>query len=555
MNEKSPSAKYMRISLLLFSLSVTLGTASIACSELKLGAYGLIHSLPPTFFVALFLLALSFLITVKFNVKNRAFLFIHIIALVLLLYLLPALIEKTARFAPAYLVYGSTDYVLQHGHIEPSVSVYMKWPGITLLGVSVSEIAGLSPSTLLIGFPIAFELICLPLLYSILNRVSRNQHLVWIGLWLYFVASWINRAYYSGQAYGFLLFLVIVFVILLSARRKGEIRPTERGAIPIILVVLFLAIAASHLLSSIVAGVSLVILYILFRIFKVGGARSIGFMIPVFLVAALVWLFLLGGDAFFRDILQGPSGRWELFNFGAIFKRTFQVPFSGGAEHATIMLLRAIYTGAFCALALFGLFNMVIKKKMHFDSTVMLGLLAGACSVIVLVGSYGGEIVYRAFEFSLLFLAFFAAKSLGSKALSIPLVIFLIVSPVLFVASAYANEKADYISPGEIKGVEFFHDHVTDDAEVHSLTPRIWRSRNIELNYWRPLLLESMCSAEGNTTKSDEKERYFLLGERDVDSRIFLGGELEVGIEDLRVMFESSCRAKVYSSDGFDLYR
>jgi len=98
------------------------------------------------------------------------------------------------------------------------------------------------------------------------------------------------------------------------------------------------------------------------------------------------------------------------------------------------------------------------------------------------------------------------------------------------VASAYANEKADYISPGEIKGVEFFHDHVTDDAEVHSLMPRIWGSRNVELNYWRPLLLESVCSTGGNTTRSDEKEHYFLLGERDVDSRIFLGGELEVEI-------------------------
>ena len=562
MNENESSRKYKRVSLLLFSLAIVLGSVSINFAELKIGTYGLIHSLPPTFFVALFLLTLSFLITVRFNPKNKVYLFIHIIALVVLLYLLPALIEKTARFTHVYVIYGSTDYVLQHGHLKffsGSIgALFQEWPGMTLLGASVMQVANLSPTSILIGFPVAFELICLPLLYLILNSVTKNQRLVWIALWLYFAAGWINRAYYSAQAYGYLLFLMIVFVILYSVMKKGEIRSTENGAIPIILIVLFIAIAAGHLLSSIVAVVCLVILYVLFRIVKVRGARRFGFVIPVFLVAIVVWLLLPAGPTFFKGIL--PAVRdLESLDYGAIFKSTFQVPFLGGPEHANIMFFRAIYTGVFCGLALLGLLYATIRKRMHLNSIVMLGLLLGACSIILFVGSYGGEIVYRAFELSLLFLAFFAAKSLGSKALSIPLVVFLLVSPALFVASAYANEKADYVSPAEIKGVEFFHDHVDADAKIYSFWIRIWNSKDIERNRWRnrwrSLNLEAVCTTGDGTPGSDESKRYFLLGERDIDARVFLGGDLDVDIEHVRDVFESSCRAKIYSSEGFELYR
>ena len=551
MNKGSSIAAYRRLSLLLFSLSLVLASASIGFARLQIGAYGLASSLSPTFFVALFLLTLSFLIAVRFNSRNSPLLFAQLIVLVVLLYLMPALLEKTARFAPSYLVYGSTDYTLQHGHLDFSFSTigaqYQRWPGITLLGASLMQITNLSSESILIGFPVAFELLCLPVLYSILSAVSDNRRLVWIGLWLYFVAGWINRAYYSGQALGYLLFLVVVFVILSLALSKGRLRPKTKAAIPIVLVVLFIALAVSHLLSAIVAGACLVILYILFRAFRIRGAGRFGFIIPVSLVAIAVWVFVFGGNAMFGDILQGPAGRFQLLNFGAILKSTFQVPFLGGEEHARIMLLRAIYTGAFCALALLGLVYTIIKGRMSLGSILMLGLLLGTCSAAVLVGSYGGESVYRAFEFSLLFLAFFAAKTLGSKALSILLIVFLIVSPVLFVMCAYANEKADYVSPAEIRGVDFFYDHLSDDATVHSLWPRIWDYRDIERGHWVPLDMGALCSGQG--------EGCFLLGKRDLETREFLEGDLRTDVDDLRSNFESSCRVRVYTSDGFELYK
>jgi hypothetical protein len=554
MNQSRLSRMGRRISLFLFSVAIIITSVSIVFARLDIGAYGLIHGLPPTFFVGLFLLTISLLITLRFDIGNKALLSLHLIALVIFLYLLPALIEKTARFAPAYLVYGSTEYVLRQGHIDFSLSgnigsLYQQWPGMTLLGALVIQITGLGTTGILVGFPVAFELICLPLLYLILNSVIKNQVFVWIALWLYFVAGWINRAYYSGQAYGYLIFLFIVFIVVSSALKRGEIRPVERGTTSIVLVVFFISIAVGHLLSAIVSAVCLVILYALFRIFRVKGTRRFGFIIPVFLLAIVLWLILPSGRSLLESIIARarPSGMGELLNFTAIFRSTFEVPFSYGSEHARIMLLRAAYTGFFCVLAFVGLVYTMIKKRMDLSSLTMLGLLLGACSAVILVGNYGGEIVYRAFEFSLLFLAFFAVKSLGRKALAIPLIIFLLVSPTLFVASAYANEKADYVSPAELRGVDFFYDHTTEYATVHSLWIRIWDYRDIKLSHWALLDLSSVCASDG--------DNYYLVSERDVDTCQFLGCYSNLTIDQLKGLIESSCRAKIYSSTGFDLYR
>lgn len=549
MTDSSTIITYKRISTLLFSVSILLGSLSLNYAELKIGTYGLVHSLPPTFFVALFLLAISFLITVRFNPERKAYLFLHMVALVVFLYLLPFLVEKTARFAPAYLLYGATEEVLQQGGLSSTGNVWQQWPMMTMLGGFTKEIAGLSATSLLAGFTIVFELISLTILYAILNSVTRNEKLVWIVLWLYFVAGWINRAYYSKQAYGFMIFLVIIFVILYLVLRKGEIQRTENKTVPIVLLILFVAIAAGHLLASVVAAVSLVLLYVVLRLYKVEGSNRLLVVIAILVTVVAIWLILPAGRTLFGRYLPEfrPGGWLEVLNFGAIFRSTFITPFAAGAEHTNIMIFRAIYTGVFCALAVAGFLHVLIRKKMRINHVVMLAMLLGACSIILIVGSYGGEIFYRALEFSLLFLAFFAARNLASRALSILLVVFLLVSPTVFVISAYANEKADYVSPAELRGVDFFFDHTRSNAPIHSLSPRIWKYP-ADRWVWKPLDLNSVCTTGGDN-------HYFLLGERDIETRIFLGGDLDLDTEGLRELFESSCSAKIYSSDGFALYK
>ena len=113
--------------------------------------------------------------------------------------------------------------------------------------------------------------------------------------------------------------------------------------------------------------------------------------------------------------------------------------------------------------------------------------------------------------------------------------------------SAYANEKSDYISPAELKGIDFFYTYTDRDATIHSLDLRIWHYPGTRLA-WELLDIDTTCT-------TSEQNHYFLLGERDIDTRIFLGGDIDVSAAELKEILGASCRAKVYSSQGFALYK
>jgi len=548
MDENASSRKYKRVSLLLFSLAIVLGSISIYSAELKIGTYGLIHSLPPTFFVALFLLTLSFLITVKFNVKSSPFLFLHLILLVFFLYFVAALIEGTPRFIWVYRTYGLTESILQNGIIDTSINQYLTWPGLMLLCAGIVEITDLSPTTLLMWFPIVLQLISLPLLYLILNTISEDRRVVWIGVWLYYVASWVNQAYCMPPSYGYFVFLLIIFMALLWWLGRRRVL-SEKVSLLTILAILLAAIVIGHLLSSAMAISCLVILFVVLLMRR---ARRLRIAIPALILALLaVFLFTPVGE-YFRTIMSEHVGlmRYAQFELSKIYEETAWASFGGVDGSTKVMYVKAAFTVVFSALALLGLLYAVTKRMMGFNSFVAIGLIVGICIVIPIAGPYGGEIISRAFGYCLPFLAFFAAKNLHSKVLSALLIAFLIIAPTLFVASAYGNEEADYVSPAEIQGVEFVSEHIAGETTVHSWEHRIWWFKNVEHIKYVGIIWYAICRAQDHT-----REHYFLLGQRDVDTRMFTQGNPQADMDIYRQWFELPCRARIYSSEGFELYR
>ena len=621
MNWGSTSTKYRRISVLLLSLSVLLSSVSITFAEPKATTYGLIQSLSPAFFVALFLLTVSFLITLRFNMEDRILLGLHLVALVVLLYFLPAVVEKTPRFPAAYHVHGHTDYVMRSGQADPSVPIatfrYQYFPGLLFIGAAMLDITDLAPVSLLMWFPIVFELMCLPLLYLVLRNLVGDQRLIWLALWIYYVASWINRAYYSSQACGYFLFIFIMSTALLwlfLLRKRGSAVPKSTL---VLLVITFAAIATTHLLSAIAALACLVVLILLFEGRRIRSRSrpapllssaaerrlpGLGFVAP-FLLAGIMALWLYRPQGFLSEgqaavdmnrillvcgaglgclalawllvrlkkarrynilvpllvtatvaLALGLAYLHNVFDVSGMWESTVQLAFGGGAEHAAVMRLRAAYTLGFCALAICPVFYAVYRRRLDFLYVTLLGLLVATCSMILLAGSYSGEIIYRAFQFSLPFLALLAARNYASgTALSAALLLFLVAAPPLFVAAAYGNEKSDYIAPAEISGVEFFYDNVSPDSQVHSLTERIWDFKYIERQYWQSLDLKTAGAGEDNAASGEETPRYLLDGERDIEARVFLAGDAD--IEKLELVRGSPDYVKVYSSKGYDLFK
>jgi hypothetical protein len=569
MNEASSAVQYRRISLVLFSLALLLGAISISRAEVDLGTYGLIHSLSPAYIVALFFLTASFLLTVKFNENGKAFLFLHLVVLVMFLYFVAAFIEATPRFPYVYHAYGNTEYILRNGQVDTSILTYQYWPGQQYLGAAIVEVTGLSPLSLLMGYPIALQLISLPLLYSIMRIVSDNSKVVWIALWLCYVAGWVNQGYYTSPANGYFLFLLIIFMALLWAARKGDKTFSQKTPLLIALVVLFAAIAVGHMLSSLAALSCLVVLYLLFRLKRIFGARgtqSLSVVTPWLLACMIaLWLFNPLGGFLSGTPVEVPGGgtvtqnkgtAGGLFDFESNVRSAYESAigstFDLGEQHTKVMYVKVSLTAFFCGLPALGFVRQVVRRKVPFNSIVVLGVLLAIWVMPLPLGAYSGEMPSRVLGYSLPFLAFFAAQNMRGRVTPIVLGLFLLVCPVLFVASAYGNEQFDYVSPGEIKGVEFFYEHAPTDARVQSLTKRIWDFKYIERQYWERLDVESIDDAEQNDGNEQDGSCYTLLSERDIEGRSFLYGAVDE--EKLQSIAGSPAFGKVYASTGFDLY-
>jgi hypothetical protein len=106
---------------------------------------GLISVLHPTFFVAFFLLTVSFSLVVNQRPVRAWILLLHLVVLIFMLHGTPALLYETLRYAWAWKHVGVVDYIQRHGSVSPTVtyfSAYHNWPGFFALSAFITEVAG-----------------------------------------------------------------------------------------------------------------------------------------------------------------------------------------------------------------------------------------------------------------------------------------------------------------------------------------------------------------------------------------------------------------------------
>jgi hypothetical protein len=189
-----------------------------------IGAYGLIQALPPLYYVALALAALSFLLTWN-NPRFSPLRFsVDLVVLVLLLQSAPAVIEPEARFPTAWLTAGFTDFVAKAGHVLPGIDARFSWPGFFAGVGMLSRAAGL-PSTILLlkWWPVAMNLLYLPPVYFLARAILRDRRRAALATWLFPLANWVGQDYFSPQSVAFLLYITLVWIIVdqFGAKRRN----------------------------------------------------------------------------------------------------------------------------------------------------------------------------------------------------------------------------------------------------------------------------------------------------------------------------------------------
>lgn len=176
---------------------------------------GLVSVLPWGAYAALVLLSISFFIVQAQSAYSERLAALQVVLLVLMLYGIPSLTQEVARFGASWKHVGVIDMILRTGNVDPALDAYNNWPGFFILGALITKTAGLSSAIPLLGWaPVAFNLLFLLPVRMLMLAATPDRRVVWLGVWFFYLANWVGQDYFSPQAFGYLLALVTLGILL-----------------------------------------------------------------------------------------------------------------------------------------------------------------------------------------------------------------------------------------------------------------------------------------------------------------------------------------------------
>ncbi len=437
-----------RFSLLLTTAALLLLSYSFVQAKLNLNGYGLINSLPPSFFVALALLTIAAALLWLSQERHYWLLAIQTLFLILSLYLTPFLVEGTVRLSAAYQNYGFIDYVMRTGQLNPQIVWYHSYPGFPLFFASFFQILGIKEPLLTIAlFPAIIEvLFLLPLFLLFKNVKGSIGNMWWMAAWIFIIANWTNQEYFSPQAMAYLLMLYLLALILKNM--NSEVKNVSTS---VLIIILIFALTITHMITSVAALLIFGGLTILWR--KRDFSTTLLFTIVIGAWAIYGAIFLV--KSYFPTFLTQAFQPDQFLFFTYIFRFTETSP-----EHSVINNIRVIFTAVFILIAIFG--ALWPNREGRASKTNLSFLLIALCPMLMLPAFvYGGEFIIRVFLLLLVPVAYFSLKLMRTKAVVwIFTAILIALSPVYMLAH-YGNELAEYIPPAEVKFSDFFFEQTT----------------------------------------------------------------------------------------------
>jgi hypothetical protein len=447
---------------------------------------GLVSVMPPATILSLVILCLSFCLTLWRPKQRVLVILLHFLCLIFMLYSITVLVEEEPRFAVVYRHEGYTDYILRHGNVNPGLDAYFNWPGFFAFTAFFAQIIGLRNT---LGFaewsPVYLNLLYLAPLYVIITTATTERRLTWLTLWFFSLANWIGQDYFSPQGLNFFFYLVIIAILLKwfkepqpastkSLRWLGSWPFLQRfrftrsllawatapdalitSASPrlywmllVLISAIFAFVVFSHPLTPMLVIMSVTALVVLRRcrplwLPVVMGVMTVGWLVVMAQPYLVGHLDTLLGDL--RHLGQSLSHN--------VTERASQ----GSPEHTFITQSRMVMTLLIWGLALVG--GGLRLRKGYRDVTYV--LLALALFPILLVQSYGGEMLMRIYLFTLPLMVFFAASifylrspGIWMKGLMVFTCLVLLAG---FLFTRYGNERMDYMTTAEITAVHHLY--------------------------------------------------------------------------------------------------
>ena len=447
---------------------------------------GLVTALPVPYWAALALLTAGFAATIVGRARTSVALPVgYVLVLIAVLHATPALVYPHLRYAWAWKHVSIVDVLLSRHSVpnvpdSSSMAAYSQWPGFFTLNTLLVHMTGASSAEAYAawGPPLFNTLMIVPLIL-LYRSITGWRRLLWCGVWIYFISSWVGQDYFSPQAYSFVLYVLFLAVVV---RRIGKpsaavpgaaddapgpvrARPAPSARFPRaelgLLLLIAAAIDSSHQLTPIMLVTVLAALMI--------QRRYRGALLPLFCGVALLtvaWNATVGRPfiAAHLSSLIKAIGSLDA-NTGTAFTSLSSI----SGDQTFIGWVDRVLTAG---IGVLGVIALLRRPRLRSP----LGWLALSPLVLVGMSDYGGEITFRMYLFALPAFALLVAALLlpaqagraslrpaaaRAGALARPALVctafVTLLSGLIF--AYYGKEAANYFTDDEIAASEYVWTH------------------------------------------------------------------------------------------------
>gem|GEM_PF-4126669 len=432
------------------------------------------------------------------------------------LYIEPMIIGGTPTMGHSYSFWLAVQAIQTSAHISPSTGPwFLYWPGMETTFATIADLTGIG-SYIISVTPILWQGLLLLIVILISRTFSGSKKLAITAAWLFLVTDWVDQATFSDQAYG--IFLLSVLILIL-AKNFGSGREGKGGTTLLLTVTVLIAgLVLTHILTTIIAIVMVGFIVLRYRaLVKV-------FLASVIMFAAWNGFWALQRVAFSIETLGIPT---ISFNF---FRENLVQKVSGGATSASHLIatrLELISVLVFFAIGFYGWYVSSSHTKFPVSKSVSFVLVCLVISTIlvsVLIGNWaGGEIVERAYFFSLLSLPIFGATFSSTKNLFFVLLFFLLFSGCLNVYFQYNTNPVNHLNPGELQSNRYFETYA-QSGEVYGNVGSYLSDGGLFVSSNGRLFLTQPQSFNGTIVASLAGNSYIGISSTDVNTYIYANG-------------------------------
>jgi hypothetical protein len=373
----------------------------------KIGNYGLLASANIWFVLGLVALVIGFMLELAHGRQRGWLLGLHLVGLIVAIHSTVPILFGTPEYAWVYKHLGIVSAFQKYGRVTDPTNIYQQWPALFAAVAGISSLAHVNALSFASWAPLAFELADALLLLGIFRVLTDDRRIPWLAVLLYEgLIAWVGQDYLSPQAFGYLLWLAIVLIIVrwlrapaISSKSRSWLarlrapsvvgmRPAPatskavRATAVTLVLTIYFAIVASHQLTPYAA------------LAGVGALTVLDLVRPRWLL--IVMAGIAGG-------YLAPRYGLIVNNFGGLFSGGNPIQNASGtigshhagAEATTALVVRVV-AACMWLLAVMA----VAYRRRTLGRVAIPAALAFSPFLILGAQHYGGEAIYRVFMFS-----------------------------------------------------------------------------------------------------------------------------------------------------------